>query len=88
MTSSPKRQKTEDLQDNQIEVNTDIIIAVEKIDAIQEELDKVNENLLKEILQIEEKYIPEKKCLFSKRNEIIKQIPSFWQISVSFSFYS
>lgn len=84
MTSSPKRQKTEDTRDNHIEVNADILSELEKIDTIQLELDKVNEKVMKEILEIEEKYIAEKKMLFAKRNELIKQIPTFWQTSVSF----
>ena len=48
------------------------------MDAVQTELDKLNEVASEEILKVEQKYNQMRKPHFEKRNELIKQIPNFW----------
>ncbi|XP_030746326.1 protein SET [Sitophilus oryzae] len=51
---------------------------LEEIDAIQNELDTINEKASEEILQIERKYNRIRKPHFEKRNQLINSIPNFW----------
>jgi len=51
---------------------------VEQIDAVQNQIDGLNEQASEEILQIEQKYNNLRKPFFYKRAEMIKKIPKFW----------
>lgn len=52
--------------------------ALEDIDGIQNEIDKLNEEASEEILKVEQKYNKLRKPFFGKRNEVIERIPKFW----------
>lgn len=51
---------------------------IEKIDALQSEIDTLNEAASEEILQVEQKFNQKRKPHFQKRAEEIKKIPKFW----------
>jgi len=51
---------------------------VEQIDAVQNQIDGLNEQASEEILQVEQKYNNLRKPFFAKRAEMIKKIPKFW----------
>jgi len=51
---------------------------VEQIDAVQNQIDGLNEQASEEILQVEQKYNNLRKPFFFKRAEMIKKIPKFW----------
>jgi len=52
--------------------------AVEQLDELQNDLDKLNEQASEEILTVEQKYNKLRTPHFSKRSELISQIPNFW----------
>lgn len=49
-----------------------------KLDGIQGEIEKLNDEATEEILQIERKYNGLRKPYYKKRNEVIREIPEFW----------
>ena len=59
---------------------------VEQIDAVQNQIDGLNEQASEEILQVEQKYNNLRKPFFFKRAEMIKKIPKFWVTVVSFPY--
>ena len=58
-------------------------LALEEIDACQNEIDSLNEKASEEILKVEQRYNKLRKPYFDKRNELIKKIPNFWVTAVS-----
>lgn len=58
--------------------------ALEEIDVCQNEIDAVDEKASEEILKVEQKYNQIRQPVYSKRNQIISNIPNFWITAVSF----
>jgi len=56
----------------------DTHLALEQIDATQNEIDGLNEKAADEILKVEQKYNKLRKPFFDKRNIIISNISNFW----------
>jgi len=56
----------------------DTHLALEQIDATQNEIDGLNEKAADEILKVEQKYNKLRKPFFDKRNTIITNISNFW----------
>lgn len=56
----------------------DLQEAIEKIDEVQNEIDRLNEQASDEILKVEQKYIKLRQPHFSSRSELISKIPNFW----------
>ncbi|XP_055982427.1 protein SET-like [Sorex fumeus] len=52
--------------------------AIEHIDEVQNEIDRLNEQASEEILKVEQKYNKLRQPFFQKRSELIAQIPNFW----------
>jgi len=52
--------------------------AIEQIDEVQNEIDKLNEQASEEILKVEQKYNTKRQPFFKKRSELIAKIPNFW----------
>ncbi|UYV79574.1 SET [Cordylochernes scorpioides] len=52
--------------------------ALEAIDAVQNDIDQLNEKASEQILKVEQKFNKERKPFFEKRNELIGKIPCFW----------
>jgi len=52
--------------------------ALEEIDALQNEIDALNEKASEEILTVEQKYNKLRKPHFDKRNEVISRVKNFW----------
>jgi len=50
----------------------------ERLDTMQSEIEKLNDEATEEILQIEKKYNTLRKPYYKKRNEVIRDIPEFW----------
>ncbi|XP_075503430.1 NAP1-related protein 2-like isoform X4 [Primulina tabacum] len=59
-------------------VEGDLVISVEKLQEIQEELQKINEEASEKVLEVEQKYNEIRKPVYDKRNDLIKSIPDFW----------
>lgn len=52
--------------------------AIEKIDDVQNDIDKLNEQASEEILKVEQKYNKLRQPHFAKRSTLIKKIQNFW----------
>ena len=52
--------------------------AIEKIDEVQNEIDRLNEQASEEILKVEQKYNKLRQPFFQKRSDLIDKIPNFW----------
>ncbi|GAB2223810.1 hypothetical protein Droror1_Dr00004551 [Drosera rotundifolia] len=75
-----KKQKMEEKneEENNEEIDGDLVLSIEKLQEIQDELDKINEKASDEVLAVEQKYNEIRKPVYDKRNEIINSIPDFW----------
>ncbi|KAK4490710.1 hypothetical protein RD792_001410 [Penstemon davidsonii] len=56
----------------------ELFVAVEKLQEVQEEIEKVNEEANEKVLEIEQKYNESRKPVYVRRNKIISSIPGFW----------
>ncbi|XP_074654215.1 protein SET-like [Tubulanus polymorphus] len=52
--------------------------AIEKIDEVQNEIDRLNEQASEDILKVEQKYNKLRQPFFQKRSDLIAKIPNFW----------
>lgn len=52
--------------------------AIERIDEVQNDIDRLNEQASEEILTVEQKYNKLRQPHFSKRTALIEKIPNFW----------
>lgn len=52
--------------------------AIEQIDEVQNEIDRLNEQASEEILKVEQTYNKLRQPCFHKRSELISKIPNFW----------
>ncbi|XP_058096523.1 NAP1-related protein 2-like isoform X2 [Magnolia sinica] len=59
-------------------IDGDLVLSIEKLQEIQDELEKVNEEASDKVLEVEQKYNEIRSPVYSRRNEIIKSIPDFW----------
>lgn len=59
-------------------IDTELVLSIEKLQEVQDELEKVNEEASDKVLEIEQKYNELRRPVYNKRNEIIKSIPDFW----------
>ncbi|RUS82946.1 hypothetical protein EGW08_009283 [Elysia chlorotica] len=81
MATAPKVSKTDgknnhDAADEQADKEQQE--AIEQIDEVQNEIDKLNENASEEILKVEQKYNTLRQPYFKKRSDLIAKIPNFW----------
>ncbi|CAA7396079.1 unnamed protein product [Spirodela intermedia] len=56
----------------------DLVLSIEKLQEIQDELEKINEEASDKVLEVEQKYNEIRRPIYSKRNEIVQAIPDFW----------
>jgi len=74
--SKPEEKNNHDAQDEQADKEQQE--AIEQIDEVQNEIDKLNENASEEILLVEQKFNSLRQPYFKKRSELIAKIPNFW----------
>lgn len=60
------------------QLDKDLQEAIEKIDEVQNEIDRLNEQASEEILKVEQKYIKLRQPHFQKRSELVSKISNFW----------
>ncbi|KAL3640588.1 NAP1-related protein 2 [Castilleja foliolosa] len=65
-------------ENNGILIDGELLISIEKLQEIQDELEKINEEASEKVLEVECKFNEIRKPAYDKRNEIIKAIPDFW----------
>ncbi|XP_028080528.1 NAP1-related protein 2-like isoform X2 [Camellia sinensis] len=59
-------------------IDTELVLSIEKLQEVQDQLEKVNEEASEKVLAVEQKYNEIRRPVYVKRNEIIKSIPDFW----------
>ncbi|KAI8018822.1 NAP1-related protein 2 [Camellia lanceoleosa] len=59
-------------------IDTELVLSIEKLQEVQDQLEKVNEEASEKVLAVEQKYNKIRRPIYVKRNEIIKSIPDFW----------
>ncbi|CAI0549176.1 unnamed protein product [Linum tenue] len=59
-------------------IDEELVLSIEKLQEIQDELEKINEEASDKVLEVEQKYNEVRKPVYDKRNDIIKSIPDFW----------
>ena len=57
---------------------------IEEINAVQNQIDALNEQASEEILKVEQKYNRLRKPHFEQRTDLTRRIPNFWMTVVSF----
>ncbi|MBA0552321.1 hypothetical protein Golob_023144 [Gossypium lobatum] len=65
-------------EENHEQIDGDLVISIEKLQEIQDELEKINEEASEKVLEVEQKYNEVRKPVYDKRSEIINSIPDFW----------
>ena len=55
-----------------------LVLSIEKLQEIQDELEKVNEEASDKVLEVEQKYSEIRRPVYLRRCDIIKTIPDFW----------
>lgn len=60
---------------------------IEEINAVQNQIDALNEQASEEILKVEQKYNRLRKPHFEQRTDLTKKIPNFWMTVVSFCYF-
>ncbi|KAK1435806.1 hypothetical protein QVD17_01575 [Tagetes erecta] len=60
------------------QIDVELVQSIEKLQEVQDELEKINEEASDKVLEIEQKYNEVRKPVYDKRNEVIKSIPDFW----------
>ncbi|KAK7304617.1 hypothetical protein VNO77_42501 [Canavalia gladiata] len=73
-----KKLKVSEKGDNLEDIDGELVLSIEKLQEIQDELEKINEEASDKVLEIEQKYNEIRKPVYDKRNDIIKSIPDFW----------
>ncbi|KAG6602492.1 NAP1-related protein 1-like isoform X1 [Cucurbita pepo subsp. pepo] len=68
--------KVED--DGSDHIDVELVQCIEKLQEVQDELEKVNEEAGDKVLEVEQKYNEIRWPVYVRRNEIIKTIPDFW----------
>ncbi|XP_042436471.1 NAP1-related protein 2-like [Zingiber officinale] len=71
-----KRSKVE--EEAPYHIDGELVLSIEKLQEIQDEIEKVNEEASDKVLEIEQKYNEIRRPIYRRRNEIIQSIPDFW----------
>jgi len=71
-----KRPKIE--EDGDERMDDALMLSIEKLQEIQDEIEKVNEEASDKVLEVEQKYNEVRRPVYARRNEIIREIPDFW----------
>ncbi|KAL3819404.1 hypothetical protein ACJIZ3_005361 [Penstemon smallii] len=73
-----KKQKLGEGEEDNNGVDGELVLSIEKLQEIQDELEKINEEASEKVLEVEQKYNEIRKPVYDKRNDVIKSIPDFW----------
>lgn len=73
-----KDKKVKVSEGNQLQIDGDLVLSIEKVQEIQDELEKINDEQTDKVLELEQQYNKVRKPIYDKRNEVLKGIPDFW----------
>ncbi|KAL2633186.1 hypothetical protein R1flu_004665 [Riccia fluitans] len=71
-----KRAKVD--EDEGSELDPELVMAIEKLQEVQDDLERVNEEASDKVLEVEQRYNEIRRPVYNKRNVIIQSIPDFW----------
>jgi template-activating factor I len=77
VANTSKKLKVSDKSDNNEKIDGELV-SNKKLEEIQDELKKINEEATDKFFEIKHKYNEVSKPLYDKRNNLIKSIPNFW----------
>lgn len=83
---TPNKIRKVDAVDGAQNSHTDQQEIIEEINAVQNQIDALNEQASEEILKVEQKYNRLRKPHFEQRTDLTKRISNFWMTVVSFCF--
>lgn len=78
MVAEAAKKTKVDEENAEEQIDSELVLSVEKLQEIQDELDKINEEVIEKILEINQKYSEVRKPIYDKRADVIKIIPDFW----------
>ncbi|CAL5016558.1 unnamed protein product [Urochloa decumbens] len=74
-----KRARTDGAEEDGGEpIDRALLLSIEKLQEVQDEIEKVNEEASNKVLEVEQKYNKIRKPVYVRRNEVIQKIPDFW----------
>ncbi|KAK4489867.1 hypothetical protein RD792_000514 [Penstemon davidsonii] len=73
-----KKQKLGEVEEDNNGIDGELVVSIEKVQEIQDDLEKINEEASEKVLEVEQKYNEIRKPIYDRRNEVIKSIPDFW----------
>jgi len=74
-----KKAKTDaDGSEENEQIDVTLVHSIEKLQEIQDELEKVNEEASEKVMEVEQKYSEIRRPVYVRRGDIIKTIPDFW----------
>ncbi|TKW04784.1 hypothetical protein SEVIR_7G132000v4 [Setaria viridis] len=74
-----KRARTDGAEEDGGEpIDRALLLSIEKLQEVQDEIEKVNEEASNEVLEVEQKYNEIRRPVYARRNEVIQKIPDFW----------
>ncbi|PAN38507.1 hypothetical protein PAHAL_7G177100 [Panicum hallii] len=74
-----KRARTDGAEEDGGEpIDRALQLSIEKLQGIQDEIEKVNEEASDKVLEVEQKYNKIRRPVYVRRNEIIQKISDFW----------
>ncbi|KAM7471402.1 hypothetical protein LguiA_009585 [Lonicera macranthoides] len=65
-------------EENAEQIDGELVLSIEKLQEIQDELEKINEEASDKVLEVEQKYNEIRRPVYDKRRDIINSIPDFW----------
>ncbi|XP_058083792.1 NAP1-related protein 1-like isoform X2 [Magnolia sinica] len=69
-------------EDDSDHIDGELVLSIEKLQEIQDELEKINEEASDKVLEVEQKYNEIRRPVYTRRNDIIHSIPDFWLTAV------
>ncbi|XP_066344229.1 NAP1-related protein 1-like [Miscanthus floridulus] len=74
-----KKARTDDAEeDGGQPIDRALLLSIEKLQEIQDQIEKVNEEASNKVLEVEQKYNEIRRPVYVRRNEMIQKIPDFW----------
>ncbi|WOK96842.1 NAP1-related protein 2 [Canna indica] len=59
-------------------IDGELVLSIEKLQEVQDELEKINEEASEKVFEVEQKYNEVRRPVYVRRADIIKDIPDFW----------
>ncbi|CAN6239717.1 unnamed protein product [Urochloa humidicola] len=74
-----KRARTDGAEEDGGEpIDRALLLSIEKLQEVQDEIEKVNEEASNKVLEVEQKYNKIRRPVYVRRSEVIQKIPDFW----------